>query len=597
MRYKFLLLLGLITTSLTAQNFVSTTAENKKVLLESFTAINSYYAAEGQAIGQQIYDNNNGNLIWLNWHAGPFAAPMQGQMDYRSSAAAATAELAGVNSYPAATANRQSFPNWAQSNNALAMSTNYWSNAADSILNQSAAVNVAAEASIDIATGQIQVIVESYYTADATNSSNQLYVALLQDSIWGEQEGAEQLHAANFNSSTGKYLHRHVMHDYISNENGKSINNTTSGSFQADTFYYNLPANFNGIEVYEPNIQVAVWVAEDSTNVLNAAYASIAITGPNPIATSIVSSSWESDFNLLCGTESDFTLNVKNLGTDAIGSLRINYDINNGASSGSYTANFSPVIPTGYINQLTIPAIGNLNMAINSVVFDIVEINSQPNPNSNNTIATINQAPLYQSDSTNGVFQILFDDYPTDVRWELRDETWDSLILEGENFAIPNDTVTQAFEAEDGHCYSLKVTDAFGDGICCAYGQGYYQLSIKDLVIMSGTNFGAEDGTKFVWQQGVTAIDQIGGNDLDWKLFPNPAQDFVNLELTSNTSQDLSLTVVNALGQTLLLKQFNLLIGQQYHRLNTSNWSNGLYIIHIQKGTEITSKRLLIARP
>lgn len=597
MRYNLLLLLSLITTALTAQNFVSTTAENKNVLLESFTAINSYYAAEGQAIGQQLYNDNAGNLVWLNWHAGPFAVPMQGQVDYRSSAAAATAQLAGVNSYPAAMANRQSFPNWAQSNDALAMSPSYWNNATDSIRNQTAPVNVAAEASIDIATGQIQVIVESYYTADAANSSNRLYVALLQDSIWGEQEGAEQLHAANFNSSTGKYLHRYVMHDYISNENGKSISNTTSGSFQADTFYYSLPADFNGIEVYEPNIEVAVWVAEDSTNVLNAAYASMAITGPNPIATSIVSSSWESDFDLLCGTESDFTLNVKNLGTDAIGSLRITYDINNGAFTGSYTANFSPVIPTGYIDQLTIPAINNLNMAMNSVVFDIVEINSQPNPNANNTIATIEKAALLQSDSSNGVFQILFDDFPADVRWELRDETWDSLILLGENFATANDTVIQNFEAQDGHCYSLKVTDAFGDGICCAYGQGFYQLSIKDLVIISGTNFGAEDGTKFVWQQGITGIDQIGEYDLDWKLFPNPAQDFVNLELRSNRSQDLSLTVVNALGQTLFQEQLNLLIGQQYHRLNSSNWANGLYIIHIQKGTEITSKRLLIARP
>jgi hypothetical protein len=597
MRYTLLLLSFLLTGFLHAQNFVSTTTQNKKLLLESFTAINSYYSAEGQAIAQQLYEDQAGEVVWLNWHAGPFAIPNTGQLDFRCSESVNVAELSGLTSYPAAMVNRQNFSAWAQTNNALAIDTDYWVAAADSILNQSSPVNVAAEASINISTGQLQVIVETYYTANASTNSNQLYVALLQDSVFASQEGAAQLHPSNYDSTTEEYLHRYIMREFLSDPNGKLINTTTSGSFQADTFYYSLPADFNAATLVEPYIQVAVWVAEDSTNVLNAAYASMQITGPNPIATSIVSSNWETDFDLLCGEEADFTLNVKNLGTDAIGSLRISYDVNGGASTGSYTANFSPAIPTGYTDQLTIPAVNNLNLGTNNVVFDIVEINSQPNPNSNSTLAMISKAPLYQSDSTNGVFQILFDDYPTDVSWELWDETWDSLILEGSNFVTANDTVTQDFEAQDGHCYSLKVTDAFGDGICCAYGQGFYQLSIKDLVIISGTNFGAVDGTKFVWQQGITAVDLIGEEDLDWELFPNPAQDFVNLELNSQSTEDLQLTVVNALGQTIAQEQLNLLVGKQYHRLNTADWANGMYIIHLQKNEKVSSKRLLITRP
>ncbi len=597
MRYILLCSLFCLMSTMQAQNFVSTSPSNKHILLESFTGINSYYAAGGQAIAQQIYQNKMGELVWINWHAGVFAEPATGQVDYRSSQAAATAQLSGFSSYPAAMLNRRNFPNWAQNSGSLALNPSYWQAAVDSLSNETAPVNVAARASLDISTGQLQVVVESYYTSNAPTASNRLYVALLQDSLWGEQEGAAQLHPANYNSNNNSYLHRFVMHDFVSPAQGLEISNTTATSFQADTFYYNLPNDFNGVDLYEPQLKLAVWVAEDSSNVLNATYASMTITGPNPLATDIVASNWETDFDLICGTEADFSLSVKNLGTDPISSLRITYDVNSGAATGSYTANFSPAIPTGHVDQLTIPTITDLNQLSNNVNFSITEINALPNPNTNTTTEIINQAPLYQSNGTDGEFKIRFDNYPEDVSWELRDETQGIVVLAGSNYAIPDDTLVQPFVAEDGHCYTLKVVDAFGDGICCAYGQGFYTLSIHDLEIVNGSNFGAEDGAKFRWQQGITSTNALENKTLVIQLFPNPAQDQVNLALETKLLQSISLEAFNALGQCIWQEEIQPLSKQHFHQLHTEDWEAGVYWIKIQQGNQQQTSSVIIARP
>ena len=39
-------------------------------------------------------------------------------------------------------------------------------------------------------------------------------------------------------------------------------------------------------------------------------------------------------------------------------------------------------------------------------------------------------------------------------------------------------------------CYDLTVNDSFGDGICCAYGDGSYTLEVDGVVVATGGDFG-----------------------------------------------------------------------------------------------------------
>lgn len=41
--------------------------------------------------------------------------------------------------------------------------------------------------------------------------------------------------------------------------------------------------------------------------------------------------------------------------------------------------------------------------------------------------------------------------------------------------------------------YLFTITDTYGDGICCSYGDGYYSISICDEIIAIGSSFGTEE--------------------------------------------------------------------------------------------------------
>lgn len=65
----------LFTIGFFAQTFVSTTPENKNVVLEEFTGIHCGYCPNGHVVAQGISDNNPGDVVLVNIHVGSYAAP------------------------------------------------------------------------------------------------------------------------------------------------------------------------------------------------------------------------------------------------------------------------------------------------------------------------------------------------------------------------------------------------------------------------------------------------------------------------------------------------------------------------------------------
>ena len=52
---------------LNAQTFVSTSPENKNVILEEFTGINCVWCPAGHLIGQQLHDANPNDVFLIVW--------------------------------------------------------------------------------------------------------------------------------------------------------------------------------------------------------------------------------------------------------------------------------------------------------------------------------------------------------------------------------------------------------------------------------------------------------------------------------------------------------------------------------------------------
>lgn len=96
------------------------------------------------------------------------------------------------------------------------------------------------------------------------------------------------------------------------------------------------------------------------------------------------------------------------------------------------------------------------------------------------------------------MLSIVLDNYGSETTWQLQNETG-SVLASGGPYSNGNagQTITKELCVPDG-CYKFVINDAYGDGICCGYGNGSYKLTdAGGAVLASGSNFGASESTDF----------------------------------------------------------------------------------------------------
>ncbi|EJF53112.1 hypothetical protein SapgrDRAFT_1396 [Saprospira grandis DSM 2844] len=576
---------------LTAQNIVSTTAQPQTHLLEGITGVNCYYCAEELVEIRNLEPNYR--FVYSQLHTSAFAQPQNGQVDFRNATADALGSLAAYNQLPAAMINRKNMGNLAQSAGSLALSLGNWEAALSQLDTVTAVVNLGLAADLDLSTGELNIVAESYYTADSPRDTNYVQLYILQDSVLSSQAGAADLDPSNLDAA-GEYWQRNVLRMELPI---LALSQTSASSFRADSFQLNLPDSFEGVALDFSQVRIlGVLTESEQGAALNAAQIRPSFSSPDPLSTEIVMGQWAESFVSLCGTTASYELEVKNLGSTPIDSLEISYDLNLGQSSASQQLYLSSALAPGYSQRVLLADIPGFLQANNSIELSISQINGQANPNVDYINDVISQAPTFQSDSAVGQLRIVFDNYPEDVSWSLRDLSIDSLILYGDSIDAATVSVEQNFEAVSGHCYEFMIQDAFGDGICCGYGLGYYVLELGGMSIDSSGNFGAQGGLRFSWQMGPTAVERLLA--LEGRIFPNPSAGFLQLELNSQEAGPAQLEVYNVLGQKARPSQsVDLFGGNQILPLELSDLPNGSYQLVLRTANAQFSKMLLIQQP
>jgi hypothetical protein len=108
---------------------------------------------------------------------------------------------------------------------------------------------------------------------------------------------------------------------------------------------------------------------------------------------------------------------------------------------------------------------------------------------------------------------ILADEYGDETTWDLVDA--DGIVLwSGGPYA--SDTTTVETGCFGSGCFTFTIYDSFGDGICCAYGAGSYDLVVDGVSVASGGEFGDEETTTFCQGPGAGCTDSAACNyDVD----------------------------------------------------------------------------------
>ena len=351
-----------------SQTFVSTTPENKNVVLEEFTGISCTYCPDGHRIANDIYNNNPSDVVLINIHTGSYASPQGPGTDFNTIFGSAIANQSNLGGYPAGTVNRRVFAGLGQSVG-TAMSRSNWQSASSQILNEPSYVNVAAQANLDISTRQLSVTVEAYYTGSSPVSTNKINVALMQNNVEGPQTGSSYNPTAIL--PNGNYNHQHMLRHLLTGQWGDDITNTSNGSFFTNTYTYNIPNDLNGVAFDLFNLEVAVFLTETQQNIVTGNMASLNLIVPPGI--NLVDLGARSNTSIpssYCDNSLTPEITVINNTTVPVDTFAVSYTLNNNAPviQNVYSSLQPGSSTTISFSSITVPSgTNNISFAVSTV--------------------------------------------------------------------------------------------------------------------------------------------------------------------------------------------------------------------------------------
>lgn len=81
------------------------------------------------------------------------------------------------------------------------------------------------------------------------------------------------------------------------------------------------------------------------------------------------------------------------------------------------------------------------------------------------------------------------------------------------------------------------------------------------------------------------------------KVFPNPAIDYTQIELDVIGSKEISVQLYNVIGRQVATQDYGVLSGPQQLFFDSSELLKGIYLMRINVGSQIITRKLLISKP
>ena len=108
-------------------------------------------------------------------------------------------------------------------------------------------------------------------------------------------------------------------------------------------------------------------------------------------------------------------------------------------------------------------------------------------------------ASATQNTCTDIQLRLTFDNYPEETSWKLFDSNGNVVSQGGIYGNEPDGSTIYINGCLDAGCYTFTIYDAYGDGMCCGYGNGSYELKKVSggTILASGGSFGSSESTDF----------------------------------------------------------------------------------------------------
>merc|ERR1712174_49480 len=93
------------------------------------------------------------------------------------------------------------------------------------------------------------------------------------------------------------------------------------------------------------------------------------------------------------------------------------------------------------------------------------------------------------------LLELTTDNYPAETEWDIKNSSGEEKY-NGSGYSDANTlyTINMCLASDE---YTFTITDAYGDGICCSYGNGGYIITVDGTEVVSGGDFGNSETETF----------------------------------------------------------------------------------------------------
>lgn len=287
-----------------------------------------------------------------------------------------------------------------------------------------------------------------------------------------------------------------------------------------------------------------------------------------------------------CGNSFSPLLTLQNEGTSTMTSAVVSYNIDGGTN---HQFPWSGTLTPGQKTNIQLEEM-NRNGGTHILNVSLTSVNGIDDENSINgaKLASFRIIPKVVTDEI--IVTINTDFSGSDIFWFLTS-------ADGEDFyGFSSDyedgieqTYTESVPVDTNKCYMFYIYDFGGNGLCCDNGEGSYTISTPDNVIIAqGSSFGSQDIVRF----GVTDVlstEDFGNSLNSIRLFPNPANETINIAIADKTNIPEKYTIYNAVGQ--IVDTGN--ITSAIQTLDVTKYAKGIYFVKLAKGQEATTLQFI----
>ncbi|MCF8256408.1 MAG: trypsin-like peptidase domain-containing protein [Flavobacteriales bacterium] len=237
----------------------------------------------------------------------------------------------------------------------------------------------------------------------------------------------------------------------------------------------------------------------------------------------------------LCTSVVTPTVTLLNRGTSALTSATITWTVNGTAQTpvnwtGSLAYNQSAVVN---LPQLTLPA------GSNTIAFTVTSPNGGADQNAANNLVAVTFNVVNGAEMS---VVIMTDNYPEETSWEIRNQS-NVVVASGSGYDNSVATLLTIPTCLPDGCYTFTIIDEYGDGICCQYGQGHYELLSPEGTSMgNGAEFTAQESLQFCLPFSPSAVNEglLAGTI---STYPNPTLGLLSIDLPiDRTFSDIVVT-------------------------------------------------------